>query len=193
MNNRSVALVLWHVKRTACLIGLWGMIAIILSCSAMYCYWFSLQQYRMEVNALREQVEIATQERKRMAERHQTESERTQLAADAVFDRLLTLDKLPSLLKEINHQATVQQLNLKEGNYQFRKVSGSGQDHVRHVSQYEMTMPVKGDYKQLRNFISRILHDTPILSISSIKLRRESVAIPEIEADLVLVVFVKES
>lgn len=193
MNNRSFALLLWHVKRAIYLIGLWGIIAIILSCGAIYCYWFSLQQYQMELSSLRDQVEIAAQEEKRMAGRYQTESERTQLAADAVFNQLLTLDRLPNLLKDINHQANVQQLSLKEGNYQFRKVSGSEPDQIRHVSQYEMTLPIKGDYKKLRNFISRILHDTPILSISTIKLRRESIAIPEIEADLVLVVFVKES
>lgn len=192
MNKSAFNLFLWHTKKSAAYIGLWGIIAVVLSVVSTYLYWHHLSEYQTEVARLRQQVLIAKNTHSTHL-RHQTNAiGDAHTKAAEMLRTLPTLDALPALLKEINLQANAQHLSLEEGNYQFKKVTGSAQTQTTAISQYEMTLPIKGDYKQVRNFISKILYDNPMLALSTLKLRRESASLSAIEADLIFVIFVRE-
>ena len=60
-----------------------------------------------------------------------------------------------------------------------RLTSGGGK-----IERYEITMPVTGSYKQLREFLRRALAELPVLSLDQMTLKRESRNDGAVQAEL---------
>lgn len=57
------------------------------------------------------------------------------------------------------------------------------------LSRYEVTLPLRGSYAQVRRFVSALLEDMPQVAIDDVTINRASVSAQEIEARLKLSIY----
>ena len=57
------------------------------------------------------------------------------------------------------------------------------------LDRYQISFPVAGTYAQVRAFIENALNDIPVLSLDRVTLRRKRVGDPQVEADVVMTLY----
>jgi len=83
---------------------------------------------------------------------------------------------LPDWLGEVHLAAARHGLALDSGQYQLQHASGA------RLASYELDLPLRGTYPQLRAFLADVLTKVPAASIEEVLVRRDSVANREMEA-----------
>ena len=83
---------------------------------------------------------------------------------------------LPELLGRIHRAATQHRLALEKGEYKL-----SREPDFRLV-RYQVTLPVNGDYADLRGFVNDVLEAVPYSALEELTLKRESIDLPQLEA-----------
>lgn len=83
---------------------------------------------------------------------------------------------LPDWLGEVHLAAARHGLALDTGQYQLQRTPGA------RLARYEMDLPLRGTYPQLRAFLADVLTKIPAASIEEVLVRRDSVANREMEA-----------
>jgi Tfp pilus assembly protein PilO len=94
-------------------------------------------------------------------------------------------NNLPGVLAAIVQQAETCGLSLDRGNYQW-SVGKSGA-----IAQYQLTLPVKGSYPEVRKFVDATLAAVPAAALAGITLERPNVGDAQVSADLRFVIFVR--
>lgn len=135
-------------------------------------------------------------EQARLGELHQVLSQAQQRKAQAVARPQSSAEKLasfyaafpgnaqlPDLLGKVFLSAKNQGLRLEQGDY---RVIGGAQSAL---TQFQMTLPVRGSYPQIRKFVDAALEDVPTLSLDSIQFERQKVGDTTVEAKVRLVVY----
>ena len=83
---------------------------------------------------------------------------------------------LPDWLGQVHLAAARHGLALDSGQYQLQHPAGA------RLARYELDLPLRGTYPQLRAFLADVLTKVPAASIEDVLVRRESVANREMEA-----------
>lgn len=83
---------------------------------------------------------------------------------------------LPDWLGEVHLAARRHGLALDSGQYQLQHPNGA------RLARYELDLPLRGTYPQLRAFLADVLTKVPAASIEEVLVRRDSVANREMEA-----------
>lgn len=81
-------------------------------------------------------------------------------------------------LGKFQSAATLSGLRLKSGEYRLERRPD------QRVMQYRITLPVSGNYGQIRAFIGQVLDDIPYASLDEVRLTRESTQARKVEARL---------
>ena len=63
------------------------------------------------------------------------------------------------------------------------------QDRNWKLTRYQLTLPVKGSYRQIRGFIAQVLTDVPASALEEIGFRRDTVGTDRIDARLRLTLY----
>jgi len=104
----------------------------------------------------------------------------------AAFKQLLPQSNtLHQWLGLIDKTALKQRLVLNHGDYKLTQTKQG------ELSRYEIVLPVAGQYTQIRQFIANVLQLQPALALSNVKIQRDSVLSPTVEAKLVFVLFLQ--
>jgi hypothetical protein len=82
---------------------------------------------------------------------------------------------------------------LNSGDYKFNKVIEKNELGDKKLTKYEVILPIKGQYPQIRGFINAVLQQIPSLALLDMQLRRENSVNPTIDAKLVFIIFVKSA
>lgn len=69
-------------------------------------------------------------------------------------------------------------LQLDQGEYRLTEVGSA------HLRRYQLSLPVDGSYPAIRAFVTEALNDDPALALVAVRLRRESIETPELDAVL---------
>jgi len=77
------------------------------------------------------------------------------------------------------------QLELLQGTYRYNRVQGEK------LARYEVTLPVKGTYAQIRRFLAAALNDIPVASLDRIAFERKRAADSQVEAAIRFTLFVE--
>lgn len=86
------------------------------------------------------------------------------------------LGSTPEWLQRIFGLAEAQGLRLEAGEYKLKR------DRDFKLARYELTLPVRGGYAQIREFVSQVLIEVPASSLDELSLRREDPASATVEA-----------
>ncbi|MEK6537157.1 MAG: pilus assembly protein PilO, partial [Actinomycetota bacterium] len=87
-------------------------------------------------------------------------------------------------LYEISHNAGVE---LRVGDYGWRKPERP------RLGQYQITLPVAGNYAQIRSFAETALLEIPTLSLDQINFRRKRVSDAQVEAEIRMTLYLPAS
>ena len=104
----------------------------------------------------------------------------------AFYDSLPVSRRLPIALSELFEAAGSQSLALKRGEYRLAS------SHAGRVLQYQITLPVRGTYPQIRRFLVEAMRKNRALSMQSIRFERQKIDDLTVEAKIGLVMFVAE-
>lgn len=91
--------------------------------------------------------------------------------------------QLSDQIRKIYNAAGRQSVQLEQGEYRASK------DSIGQLVRYQISLPIKGSYTQVRRFVAAVLVDVPNLSLESIQFERQRVGDPTVEARVKLVLF----
>jgi len=97
---------------------------------------------------------------------------------DLLLERLPTPAELPGIVAVVVAQADAAGLELDSGEYEITS-NRSGR-----LARYHLSLPVRGTYPQVRQFIDGSLAAVPALALEGLRLERASVGDKLIDADL---------
>lgn len=86
-------------------------------------------------------------------------------------------------MKKIYKFASGESLRLTQGEYKFTR------DKAGRLGSYQIILPVKGSYIQVRKFIAKVMNTMPMVSLDEISFRRETIGGAEVEAKIQFTIF----
>ena len=93
----------------------------------------------------------------------------------------------PDLLRTIFAAARAQSLGLQRGEYKLTL------DRNGRLLSYEIGLPVRGRYVQVRKFVSDVLDRIPAIALDEITIKREAIGDPHIDASIRFTLFLNAS
>jgi Tfp pilus assembly protein PilO len=91
---------------------------------------------------------------------------------------------VPDWLSRINAAAQSTGLSLDLGEYSMVQERGA------RLARYQLTLPLKGNYRQIRGFIGEVLREVPAASLDDISFRREAIGSQVLDTRIKLTLFV---
>jgi Tfp pilus assembly protein PilO len=86
----------------------------------------------------------------------------------------------PDLLEKLYAAAEASGIALEQGNYRLTSAKGDK------IELYQITLPVKGSYPQIRKFIGRLLADLPAVSLDGVSFQRQKIDDAQVESQIKL-------
>ena len=94
-----------------------------------------------------------------------------------------TLDGLQGELEAVYAHARASRLQLSQGEYRLEKGPG--------LAAYRVTLPVRGSYAQLRQFVGHILKEMPTASLDALRFDRKKAGDAQVEAQVRLTIYLR--
>ena len=86
-------------------------------------------------------------------------------------------------MKKIYKFASVESLRLTQGEYKFTR------DKAGRLGSYQIILPVKGSYIQVRKFIAKVMNAMPMVALDEVSFKRETIGGTEVEAKIQFTIF----
>ena len=99
------------------------------------------------------------------------------------YRRFPTLDGLQGELEAVYAHARASRLQLSQGEYRLEKGPG--------LAAYRVTLPVRGSYAQLRQFVGHILKEMPTASLDALRFDRKKAGDAQVEAQVRLTIYLR--
>jgi len=93
----------------------------------------------------------------------------------------------PQWLEKLVALAANRGLSLNDGEYK------ATHDKVGKLVRYQMTLPVKGEYPQIRKFLTDLPGALPAVALENVQFERQKVADPNVEAKIKLVLYLEQA
>lgn len=103
------------------------------------------------------------------------------------YGQFSTMQALPDMLKTLYALAQKHNIMLKRGDFKFGNAEGDK------LLRYEITLPVKCSYPDLRSFLDETARKLPTMGLSEINLKREAVGDNMVKAKLAFVLFLSDN
>jgi len=101
------------------------------------------------------------------------------------YARFPRLDRLDSELQALYAHAKAAHVQLRQGEYRLEATGGG-------LAAYRVTLPVRGSYPQLRQFVGHVIKDMPTASLDSVRFERKQAADAELEAQVRLTLYLRK-
>jgi hypothetical protein len=164
----------WHARQYAADFGLPGLAALML---VVGCVLFALRVLQPLQGRLDDvQRHLETRPPVKAALLAAAADPARQLATFRAF--FPPQDGLPDAMAKIYDAAAQYHLSLDQGDYQLTR------DRTLQLTRYDITLPVKGDYVQIRKFVALSLSVVPSLALDGISFTRPSADAASVDAQL---------
>jgi Tfp pilus assembly protein PilO len=176
--------VLWTLKRGLLRLGSAGLIGLVLILLALGVLLLGVQPMQQRIAALdAEQSRLSSQLRTRGPQRFGSLGVREQLVDFYAF--FPSTEQIPQLLDKIQHAARDQRLTLAQGDYKLSRDPGFP------VQRYQASLPVMGQYAQVRSFVNAVLDTVPNAALDELILERDDIGDRQLEARVRFTLFVR--
>lgn len=101
------------------------------------------------------------------------------------YSRFPPIERLPGELDTLYAHAKVARVELRQGEYRMAPAGGP-------LAAYHVTLPVRGSYPQLRQFVGRVLQDMPTTSLDALRFERKKAADAQLEAQVRLTIYLRK-
>lgn len=90
-------------------------------------------------------------------------------------------------LEKLMALAAKRGLSLNDGEYKVTR------EQMGKLLRYQMTLPVKGGYPQIRQFLSDLQGVLPVVALENVQFERQKIADPNVEAKIKLVLYLEQA
>jgi hypothetical protein len=101
------------------------------------------------------------------------------------YSRFPSVERLPGELDNLYAHAKQSRVQLLQGEYRMAPAGGP-------LTAYHVTLPVRGSYPQLRQFVGRVLQDMPTTSLDALRFERKKAADAQLEAQVRLTIYLRK-
>jgi hypothetical protein len=165
-------------------LGLPGMIALGLLTFNLAFYFSALVPVQEKVATMEHDIATMRQHTQSSTKAIREAAATTPQAQLAAFYKSFPgVDGTPDLLQTLYKAAAASKVELDQGAY--RLVT----EHGNRLHSYQVTLPVKGTYPQIKSFLARAIKDIPTLSLDSISFQRQGIADPTISSEVKLTLY----
>lgn len=176
---------LWARRRWLRLFGWPGLAGagLLAVCTALY--FSAIQPAQMRLNEI-QQSAISIQERVKRAANGLNHNDLTPAEQLAEFYRIFPNEKnLLPWLEKIFVLAQAQGIKLDQGEYKVTR------DKIGKLVRFQMTLPIKSEYPQLRKYLNALRAQIPIVSMEHLQFERQKVGNLEVEAKIKLALYLE--
>lgn len=167
----------WHVGR----LGTAGKIGIGLLVVATIYFFSAVLPLESDLEKLKERAEmlqLQAQSKEAPASSDSAKRLSGDQALQAFYDFFPRADSSPFWIRELVRIAQKQKVDLSSSDYRLVN------ENDARLARYEMILPIRGNYAQIRAFIAEALETVPAMAISSIAIKRDNVASDKLEMRL---------
>ncbi len=177
----------WHLGRYARVLGWQGLIGLGLAGAAATLYVVGVSPATARLTQLQQEA-LSVRDFARTAGGDSNVARPAQDIWLEKFYRLLPVkSSAPDWLRIIFSAARAQSLGLEQGDYRL-KIEKNGR-----LAAYEIGLPVRGTYVQMRRFIAEVLDGIPAVALDEFVIKRETIGDPAIEASIRFTLFLNGS
>jgi len=92
------------------------------------------------------------------------------------------MQRLGAEVEALHAHARASGLQLQQGEYRLETKTGA-------LTAYRVTLPVRGSYGQIRQFVGRVLKAMPVASVDAVRFERKKAADTQLEAQVRLTIY----
>ncbi|MFZ2541139.1 MAG: type 4a pilus biogenesis protein PilO [Gallionella sp.] len=92
-------------------------------------------------------------------------------------------DSVPESLEKIYSAAADEGLNLDRADYKTNRTS------TGKMTQYQITLPIRGHYSKIHKFLVQVLRDVPSASLERVLFERKKIGDPSVDATVTMVLY----
>jgi hypothetical protein len=174
-----------HFNRSAASLGLPGVLGLGLLVFICGFYLSTIYPEQLRLADLRQEIAKARSERLARPDADGPKTPMDKLAA--FYGAFPRPTALPDLLEKVFAAAARQTLKLEQGEYRVIRDSAGG------LTQFQLTLPVRGSYPQIRKFVDGALIDVPTLALDSIQFERQKIGEASVDAKVKLIVYLGQN
>lgn len=176
---------LWARRRWLYLFGWPGVLGAGLLAMCLALYLSAIQPAQMRLNEAHESA-ISIQEQVKRAANGLNHSELTPAEQLTEFYRIFPNEKnLLPWLEKVFSLAAMQGISLDQGEYKVTR------DRVGKLVRFQMTLPVRSSYPQIRKYLNSLRAEIPIISMEHLQFERQKVNDSEVEAKIKLALYLE--
>jgi hypothetical protein len=178
---------IWARRRWLSLFGWPGMLGTVLLVLCLALYISAVQPAQVRLNEAHESA-ISVQERVKRASIGLNHGELTAADQLAEFYRIFPDEKnLLPWLQKVFALAQAQDIRLDQGEYKVTR------DKIGKLMRFEMTLPVRSTYPQIRKYLDTLHKEIPIMAMEHLQFERQKVNDSEVEAKIKLALYVERT
>jgi hypothetical protein len=174
---------IWHARRMYELLGRHGAAGLLLFSTGVVLTALIAPAQRARLDAAR--TELGTlRARHMLAGPSGAKPARAEQLA-AFYGYFPALETLPDWLARIYEAAQRNGVALEVGDYRMT------QEESSRLARYQVTLPVRGGYGQIRAFIADVLNTVPAAALEEVAFKRDRISVPTLEARLRFAVYLE--
>jgi hypothetical protein len=101
------------------------------------------------------------------------------------YARFPRVERLNGELESLYAHAKLANVQVLQGEYRLEATPGA-------LATYRVTLPVRGSYPQLRQFVGRVLKDMPTTSLDALRFERKNAGDAQLEAQVRLTIYLRK-
>ena len=176
----------WHARDVRRRIGLPGVIGVLILLAAVVFYGTVAMPAAYESAALAKDIAALEAARGSPSDNAQKRAPDPVQQLEEFYRFFPRGQQAADDLARLHGAAAAHNVQLEQGTYRMVK------DRVGKLFLYEITLPVRGDYPQIRKFISQVLTEIPHLALDSVSFQRQKAGDATLESQIKFTLFLGE-
>ena len=177
----------WRVHAAGRSIGMPGYISLGLLLVTVLFYFAAVRPLEGEFAALRNSVAALELRQSMPQETAQSQQSDPVRQLQEFYKFFPQAGQVSDDLAKLHAVAATHRVQLQQGNYRMVE------DRRGKLLMYEISLPVKGEYSQLRKFMSQALTDIPHLGLDSVLFQRQKVGETMLESQIKFTLYLSEA
>ena len=158
-----------------------GTLALAMAIGALLPQWQTVRELRADEADASAQVERVKRGELKIAVKPE------QQALDSLRQQLPGQPQASALIERMYHLASAEHISLARGEYAL------GIDPKTQLARYQIVLPVRGSYLQIRGFLKGLLNQLPTLVLEDLELQRKRIGDSELNGRLRMTLYLSRS